>query len=102
MGSLNANGMRDRRKAETIIEFIRLKNVNMTFLQETHSDVNNEIDWRMWCGDECILSHGTNLSAGVAIIFSPTTKVKIMSKQESEPRWLLAVRIEFNGFLLFL
>ncbi len=55
MGSLNVHGMRDRRKAETIIEFIRLKNVHVIFLQETHSDVNNETDWRMWCGDECIL-----------------------------------------------
>ncbi len=30
MGSLNVNGMRDKRKAETIIEFIRLKNLNVT------------------------------------------------------------------------
>ncbi len=30
VGSLNVNGMRDKRKAETIIEFIRLKNLNVT------------------------------------------------------------------------
>lgn len=100
VGSLNVNGMRDRRKAETIIEFIRLKNLNVTFLQETHSDVNNETDWRMWCGDECFLSHGTNLSAGVAIVFSPTAKVKIISKQELEPGQLLAVGVELNGLLV--
>lgn len=45
MGFLNVNGMRDRRKVETIIEFIRLKNVDVIFLKETHSDVNNEVDW---------------------------------------------------------
>ncbi len=100
VGSLNVNGMRDRSKAETIIEFIRLKNLNVTFLQETHSDVNNEIDWRMWCGDECVLSHGTNLSAGVAIIFSPNIKVRIMTKQEIEPGRLLAVRVEINGIVV--
>ncbi len=54
----------------------------------------------MWCGDECILSHGTNLSAGVAIIFSPNTKVRIMIKQEIEPERLLAVRVEINGIFV--
>lgn len=35
MGSLNVNGMRDRGKADMVIEFIRLKNLNVILLQET-------------------------------------------------------------------
>lgn len=102
VGSLNVNGMRDRKKAGNIIEFIRLKNLDVIFLQETHSDMNNEVDWRLWWGNECVLTHGTNLSAGAAILFSPTTKVRILSKKEIEPGRLLAVRADINGlFFVF-
>lgn len=102
VGSLNVNGMRDMRKAEMIIEFIKLKNLNVTFLQETHSDVNNEVDWQLWWGNECVFTHGTNLSAGAAILFSPNTKFKILSKKEIEPGWLIAVRVDINGlFFVF-
>lgn len=48
VGSLNVNGMRDKSKADTVIEFIKLKKLDVIFLQETHSDVNNEVDWRLW------------------------------------------------------
>lgn len=76
MGNLNVNEMRDKRKANTIIEFIRSrcdKNLDVIFLQET---VNN--GW----GNECVLNHGTNLSAGdFSFFFSPALKVKILSKK---------------------
>ncbi len=39
------------------------------FLQETHSDINNEVDWGLWSDGQFVLSHGTNLSAEVAILF---------------------------------
>lgn len=97
VGSLNVNGMRDRKKANTIIEFISLKNLDVIFLQETHSDAHNEVDWRLWWKNECVLSRGTNLSAGAAVLFSPSIKVKILFKKEIEPGRLLAVRAVING-----
>lgn len=48
VGSLNVNGMRDKSKADTVINFIKLKKLDVIFLQETHSDANNEVDWRLW------------------------------------------------------
>jgi len=40
-------------------------------LQETHTDLQNQAHWvRDWKG-YALLSHGTNLSAGVAMLFSP-------------------------------
>lgn len=102
MGSLNVNEMRDRRKAETTIEFIRLKNVDVIFLQETHCDVNNEVDWRLWWVMCVFLLMGLT-RVQTAIIFSPTTKVRILSTKEIEPGRLLAVRADINGlFFLFL
>ena len=42
--------------------------MNLGFLQETHSDVMNEIDWGLWWGEQQVLSHGTSVSAGVTIL----------------------------------
>ncbi len=70
VGSLNINGGRDRNKRAIIAEYAYLKDINVMFLLETHSDSQNEVELYRWWEGECILSHGTNLSAGVAILFS--------------------------------
>lgn len=70
VGSLNVNGIRDKNKWLLLKESIELKEMNVMFLQETHSDINNEVDWGLWSDGQFVLSHGTNLSAGVAILFS--------------------------------
>lgn len=31
-----------------ISEFIKLNDVKLIFLQETHSDSNNEVEWYRW------------------------------------------------------
>lgn len=99
VGSLNVNGMRDKSKADTVIEFIKLKKLDVIFLQETHSDANNEVDWRLWWRNECVLTHGTNLSAGTAILFSPSIKAKVLKKSEIEPGRCLAVKVDLNGLV---
>ncbi len=45
-----------------------------------------------------VLSHGTNLSAGVAVLFSPTVNVKVLSKNEVEPGRFLIVKAEISNF----
>ncbi len=80
MGSINVNGMRDGKKHGLLSEIIQLKELSVVFLQETHSSQNNEVDWAFWWKGETFLSHGTNLSAGVAVLFSPNIKVEILSK----------------------
>ncbi len=60
VGSLNINGGRDRNKRAIITEYAYLKDINVMFLQETHSDSQNEVELYRWWEGECILSHGTN------------------------------------------
>lgn len=55
---------------------LHLKDLGVMLLQETHSDQSNEAEWGLWWEGEHILSHGSNLSAGVAVLFSPMVKVK--------------------------
>ncbi len=92
MGSLNVNGMRDGRKNRLLSEIIHIKDIGVILLQETHSDQSNEAEWGLWWEGEHILSHGSNFSAGVAVLFSPNVKVKILAKHEVEPGRLLIVR----------
>lgn len=72
----------------------------MIFFQETHSDFNNDTDWRLWWIFFIFffLSHGYNLSAGVSILFSSSVKEKFLSKEEIEPGRLLAVHVKIYDF----
>jgi hypothetical protein len=68
------------------------------FLQETHRDVVNEVDWGLWWkGKASVLSHGTNFSAGVAVLFIPGLSVKICSSKEVCRGRLLVVKAEINN-----
>lgn len=50
------------------------------------------------CGEIIsFLSHGSNLSARVGILFSPSVKAKCLFKEEIEPGRLLAVIVEINN-----
>lgn len=67
VGSLNINGGRDGCKRALVLETIEQKKRNVIFLQETHSDIANELEWGLWWKGQYILSHKTNVSAGLAI-----------------------------------
>lgn len=97
IGSLNINGARDRSKWPLLKECLNLKETQVVFLQETHSNEENESDLGMWWEGDHVLSHGTNLSAGVAILFSTRCKVKILSKSEAVKGRLLALRVEIKN-----
>ncbi|KAI5086568.1 NACHT, LRR and PYD domains-containing protein 12-like [Silurus meridionalis] len=56
----------------------------MEILQETHSDEDNEVDWGLWWKEGKILSHGSNISAGVVFLFSPNVTAQIFSQDEVE------------------
>ena len=45
VGSLNVNGARELRKRRLVFEMAKMKHIDVLFLQETHSDVENEADW---------------------------------------------------------
>jgi len=71
IGTLNLNGARDGQKKMCLFEFIKQKHIDVTFVQESHSDLNNnEVDWKKeWDGGIC-LSHMSSNSGGVAVLFS--------------------------------
>ncbi len=70
LGSLNINGAREEAKRAALFNLFKVRQLNVVFLQETHSTVDNEVDWKKeWDGEVC-LSHKSNNSGGVGILFS--------------------------------
>ncbi len=72
ISSLNVNGARDVNKRAQVYELMKLKNIDVMFLQETHSTKENEVEWMKEWEGKIVLSHKTALSAGVAVLFSKT------------------------------
>ncbi len=55
-----------------------MKSAGVVFLQETHTDVNNQIQWLSEWKGQAILSHGSSVSAGVAICWHLITKSNLL------------------------
>ena len=72
---LNINGARDAGKRSVLGDYVKQKKVQVLFLQETHSDVLNDVDWEL---------------------FVPGLSVKLCSSKVCRGR-LLVVKAEINN-----
>lgn len=84
-----------------VSEIIEQKNLHVVFLQETQSDIANEVKWGMWWTGQYVLSHNTNVSAGVAILFSPDLRVKVLKTEESVKGRLVLVKVVIDGVIFY-
>ena len=69
----------------------------MLFLQETHTQPADEVDWKLWWKSSCAFSHGTNISAGVVVPFAPSSSAVLLSTVEVVKGRLLIVRANIDG-----
>ena len=68
VGSMNCNGLGDRNKRNKVLTWLKNKPENIILLQETHSTIEQENEWKkMWDG-ELYFSHGASNSTGVVIL----------------------------------
>ncbi len=52
IGSFNINGCRDTTKRLAMFNYLKLKKADIILLQETHSDLQNQIQWNCdWKGN---------------------------------------------------
>jgi exonuclease III len=63
--SLNVNGIHLKVKRNRVIEWIKAQKSLITFLQETHFDLNIENDFNHKSDYDVFCSHGTTTSRGV-------------------------------------
>lgn len=89
--SLNVRGLRDITKRKSIFLFCKGERANYFFLQETHSNPEDEKFWINQWGDKIIFDHGTNKSAGLAILFFNSPGKLLTSKSSKTGHWLMCV-----------
>lgn len=71
LGTLNINGCRNAKKRAALLDYINLKHSSVVFLQECHSDQENQPQWEIEWKGPVFLSHGSSTSAGVVTLLSP-------------------------------
>lgn len=76
--------------------FPRLQKKKVLFFQETHTIRNDKTDWGLWLKGSYRLSHGTNFSAGVAILFKETINTGILSPVDVVKGCLLIVKAKIE------
>jgi len=101
--SLNINGCREVLKRTSVFEYILMKKSSVVFLQETHTDVKNQIQWQSEWDGQVFLSHGSSNSAGVAILLGVEFKEQSVSVFDVIPGRMQRVDVALNGlnFSLF-
>ena len=82
VGSMNCNGLGDSLKLNKVLNWLNLKNDDIIFLQETHSEKVREADWENIWGPNIYFSHGTSNSTGVAILIKRNSNIKVINHIE--------------------
>ena len=67
--SLNVKGISNFKKRRTMFTWCRKRKADIIFLQETHSTIKTDSQWKNEWGAEIITCHGSSNSRGVAILF---------------------------------
>jgi exonuclease III len=104
--SLNTNGIRDGRKRRSLFNWLKKchkAKEKIVFLQETHTDLNNEADWTEdWGHKNIIFSHGNSRSRGVAIILPESYNYVIKSKEIDPDGRYIALNLKVDETEFFL
>jgi len=98
VSSLNLNGARDIHKRAKLFQLIRQKNIDVMFVQETHSDCFNEIDWKKEWESEVFLTHMSSTRGGVAVLFAKNLLPISCDVKHEIPGRLIFVRAQFEKF----
>lgn len=89
--SINARGIRNLLKRKAFFLFCKDCNADLVFVQETHSCKEDYNYWKNQWGSDIFLAHGTNHSAGVAILAHNFKGKFLFTQMDSNGHWLVAV-----------
>lgn len=99
--SLNVKGIRNLVKRKAIFIYCRRTKADIIFLQETHSSKTDINFWKSQWGDQIVFSHGSNHSAGVAVLFNNFKGDIIESFSSEDGRWIIIVcKLDNSLFIL--
>ena len=81
--TLNVRGLRIPKKRRSIFCFLKDQNCEAYFLQETYSELSDEIIWRSERGVVIFFSHGSTHSKGVCILMNPLLNCDNLQKDQN-------------------
>ena len=101
VATLNVNGLRNNLKRSVLFEFLERKKFDLIFLQETHSEMDDEVIWsNQWHGNS-VFNHGNRQSRGVAILTSFKSGLNVDNiEKDNDGRWLKG-EINWNNINIF-
>ena len=91
--TLNVRGLRNPVKRRSIFCFLEDQNCKAYFLQETYSELKDEIIWRSECGGVIFFSHGSTHSKGVCILINSAFD----NLQKDQNGRIVSVDLSVNG-----
>ena len=94
--SCNVNGLADSKKRRQVFNYLRQKEVDIVYMQETHSTKNSKNMWRNLWGGKIIFSHGEPNARGTAILFAKNVDVKITKEYVDKKGRQAFCIIEYN------
>lgn len=90
IGSYNCSGLADFKKRLTVFSWLKEKNHQIFCLQETHSIISDEAQWRDEWEGPIFFSHGSRRSKGVMILFKKQLDFMMISSQtDNHGRWII-------------
>ncbi len=99
--SLNARGLRENVKRKALFLFAKQQKSDFYFFQESHSVVNDTLFWKSQWGNEIWFSHGTERSAGAAILKYCFNGSILHSESDLEGHYLILI-INIDNFIVLL
>lgn len=102
LASLNVNGLRSQvtngvPKRRKIFTWLKNLKFEIIYLQETHSSIETENQWRNEWGGNIYFAHGESNSRGVAILIRPNTGFTVRSVYADSNGRFLTLEINVNG-----
>lgn len=99
--SVNVRGIKNEVKRKSLFLFLQNKGADFYFIQETHSSELNISHWSSPWGRNVWFSHGSNHSAGVAILQGKFGGKIIKHDTDKDGRWLILMA-DINQSLVIL
>ncbi len=99
--SVNVRGSKNEVKRKSLFLFLQNKGADFYFIQETHSSEVDVSHWRSQWGRNVWFSHGSNHSAGVAILQGKVGGQIIKHDTDKDGRWIILLA-DINQFLVIL
>ena len=96
--SLNVRGISNLKKRRTIFTWCRRKNADVIFLQETHSFLASEKQWKNEWGGKMLFSYGSPNSCGTATLIS--NKANLTKLNEIKEKLELLYEEKTNGIIV--